>query len=289
MVHFKLLDRKTDDASVFQNSDGSIDETKKLNYTNWMGIPNPFYILEKGIRKHFRYIPGCPTFDPVQQEKEKYIFNMTAAKLGYSKGADIILDPELAAPLIEFLKIHPWNTSSPNHDPARHEAMFFTWDPKEDTKKEISLVKVQDEALDNLRYLSKNLEKMRSVALLFAETAGLSDDEEIYLGLRQVAQTRPEDFSASIANKENEVLSEVLKALNYNIIGKDAKAFFYEVDKAVMYPTTTKVDKAAKDELVTFLMSKEGDIHYRQLSIKIQQKELELRSPTGEIPSPKVE
>ena len=289
-VHYKLLDKKTDKNSFFLDANGAEDHTRKLDFNNSYGILNPYFVInEKGVREYRRYIIGCPIYDPAEQDKQKIVANKQTTLVQFTRGADIDLDEVKGKVLIDWLDGHPWNTSGKNHDPETHDAVFFKWDPKEDVEKDYDIAKAEDEAMIILGLLQKNEERMRAVALVFEETKGLADDKEIYLGLRKVARERPIQFKNSIANRENEVLTDVLKALKYQIIGRDAKAFFYEEDKSVIFATTTKAAKDANSELVTFLMDRKGDIQYRQLLIKIQQKEIELSAPVGLMPPPKAE
>lgn len=279
MVTYQLIDKKVDAGSFFLNADGTKDTEKKLDFTNSYGVLNPYYVIGKdGARTHFRYIQGCKIYDPAEQDKQKIIFNMTTGLVQFEKGAPIVLDEEKGKVLMVWMDGHPNNENSPNHDPNIHEPMFRKLDPKAILQKEMDEVSVADEAMDMLRLLRKSPERMRSVAIVFTHTANLSGDEEIYLGLRKVAMEQPEAFINSIANKENEVLSDVLKSMKYGIINKDAKGYFYEADKAVLFATPDK-GKVADNQLVSFLMTKPGDIHYRQMLIKLQQTEIELNQP----------
>lgn len=287
LVTYKLLDRKTDENSFFLNQDGSKDDDRKLDFTNGYGILNPFWIIENGKRVYYQYVVGSDVYDPAEQKKQGIVSNMQTSTVAFNKGADIIVDDDLMAPLVKWLDKHPFNASSPNHVEGRHEKKFFRVDHAKIVQKEFDDANKEDEAMISFALLSKNKDKMRSVAILFNETNHLSTDEEIYLGLRQIAKTKPDIFLESIANKENEVLSQVLKAQTgpYGIIGKDAKGYFYEDDKSLMFQTPTKQKSVAEAELVAYLMSAEGDLHFRKLLIKIQQKEVELNSPLGEIES----
>lgn len=285
LVTYKLLDRKTDESSFFLNQDNTRDEDRKLDFTNRYGILNPFWIVDKetGKRVHYQYIEGVDFYDPQEQKKQGIIANMQNSNIFFNKGADIIIDDQLMAPLVKWLDLHPINSESPYHDPNRHEPKFYRVDHSKIIKKELEQATAEDEALLIFSLLRKDKEKMKSVALLFEDTRSLSSDEEIYLGLREIAKKQPQKFIDSIANKENEVLSQVLKAQTgpYGIIGKDAKGYFYEDDKTVVFGTTTKQKAIAEAELVTYLMSSEGDLHYRQLLVKIQKKEIDLQSASG--------
>lgn len=282
MVIYKLLDYKVDEGSFFLNANGVMDMEKKLDFTNTRGILNPFFIINKeGVREYYRYIVGCPTYNPAEQERQKIVANRSNMVLGFEKGAPIVLDNMKGKVLINFLDIHPENINSPNHDPNIHDAVFCKYDPELILQQELDVVTAEDEAIDILRLLRKNPERMKAVALVFESTAGLQGEEAIYLGLRKVATEKPVAFKNSIASKENEVLSDVLKGLKYSIINRDAKGFFYEADRTVMFETPTKDQKIANAALVIYLMTKEGDIHYRNLLIKIQQKEIEMSSPAN--------
>jgi len=282
LVTFKLLDRKTDENSFFLHQDGTKDFENKLNFTNQRGVLNPFWVVENGSRKYFRYIEGCSIFDPAEQDKQKIVSNFQTSTILFSKGSDIIVDDEKMKPLVDFLTIHPHNPGSKYHK-EDHDSVFYRFDPKKVVDIELAEATKQDEALLLFAGISKNKEKMSSLALLFAETKDLQTEEEIYLGLRAIAKNKSEDFIVSIANKQNEILSQVLKAQTavYGIVGKDAKGFFYEADKSLLFETVTKKKEEANSELVTYLMSAEGDIHFRNLLIKIQQKEVELQAPSG--------
>lgn len=280
MVMYKLLDFRKDEDSFFINADGTLDNEKKLDFTTTRGILNPFFVTNKlGIREYKRYIAGCGIYDPAEQDKQRIVANRANSVVQIEKGAPIVLDEEKGKVLIDWLDMHPFNTTSVNHDPSLHDAVFFKYDPKAILQKELDNVGAEDEAMDILRMLRKSPERMKAVAMVFQQTANLNSEEEIYLALRKVAMEHPVAFKDSIANKENEVLSDVLKGLKYNIIGKDAKGYYYEADKTLLHPNIVKEQKLANGLLVAFLMSKEGDIHYRQLLIKIQQKEIELNAP----------
>lgn len=280
-VIFRLLDRKENPDSFFQNSDGTKDLDRKLDFTNTRSIVNPFWFIdEKGGRKQQRWINGCSFFDVEIQDKEKWIPNAQNSIIQFEKGADIILDDTKMKPLIDFLRIHPKNPKSNYHKKDEHEAVFYEVDKKEENKKQIAAANLEDEAMNIYLLLIKNLERMRAVAVLFEETKGLSDDEEIQIGLREIAKGKPAVFKDSIANVENKTLSDVLKAQKIGVIGKDAKAFFYEGENPEILFETTSKQKIAEKELVDFLMSKDGDTQYRSLLIKIRQKEVEMDAPT---------
>lgn len=281
-VIYKLLDRKENPDSFFQNSDGTRDTEKKMNFTNSRGLVNPFWAVDKktGGRVQYQYIEGCPFYDVARQKLEGYIANANNSIVAFAKGVDIIVDEDKMKPLIGWLDIYPGNTKSQYHDANVHEAVFERFDPKEITKKEIAEANAEDEAMDIYRALTKTPERMRSVAMLFDETKGLSDDEEIQVGLRSVAKLKPIVFTSSIANTENKVLSDVLMAKKYGVIGKDAKGYFYEGENGAKLFETAAKEKNADKELVDYLMTKEGDIQYRGLLIKIAQKEVEMNAPT---------
>lgn len=287
LVTYKLLDRKTDENSFFLNQDGSKDEDRKLDFTNSYGILNPFWVVDKetGKRVYYQYIEGVDFYDPQEQKKQGIIANMQNSNVFFNKGADIIIDDQLMAPLVKWMDLHPINSESIYHDPARHDSKFYRVDHTKIIKKELDEATIEDEALLIFGGLRKDKEKMRSVALLFEDTKSLPGDDEIYLGLREIAKKHPKKFIDSIANKENEVLSQVLKAQTgpYGIIGKDAKGYFYEDDKTAIFLTSTKQKTVAEAELVSYLISAEGDLHYRQLLVKIQKKEIDLQSPSGSI------
>jgi len=289
LVTFRLLDRQVDESSFFQNSDGTRDHDRKLDFTNTRGILNPFWVIVDGARKYFRYVEGCAIFDPAEQEKQKIVANFQNSTIQFNKGADIILDDQKMKPLIDFLKIHPLNPGSPYHK-EDHDSLFYEFDHKKIVDKEIEEANIQDTAFELFGSFSKNAEKMKSLALLFETTKNLQTDEEIYLGLRSIAKTRPADFIGSIGNKDNEVLSQVLKAQSsvYGIIGKDIKGYFYEADKSSLFEIVEKNKKVAEEALVAYLITKEGDVHYRNLLLKIRQKEVELEAPAGELEKPKV-
>lgn len=283
-VEFRLLDKKTDPNSFFQNADGTQDKEKKLDYTNLYGVLNPYFILgPEGERIVKRYIAGCKLTDPIEQDKQGYKFNLANSDVKFNQGAPIILDEKKGAILIEWLRGHPMNTSSKNHDKEVHESSFFEYDPKSEIKKEVDTANAEDNALELLLNLRKNEERMKSVAVLFESTQGLSDIGEIYLGLRAIALKTPLSFSASIGNFENQILADILIAEKLNVIGKDAKAWFFEEDGGVILASTTKNRKDAEAELVSYLMSEEGKIFYNQIVIKKQQKEILNTAPAGKI------
>lgn len=281
-VTFRLLDRKTDESSFFLHQDGTKDTSRKLDFTHSYGILNPFYITEKGGgRKYFRYITGCSIFDPFEQEKQKYVFNQQNGVLEFKLGADIILDLDFGGILAYFLKIHPWNTKSEYHIKGTHEPVFFTYDPKEQVVKDYEIANAEDEAMSIFRDLSKNPERMRAIKMIFAETSGLEGEQEIYIGLRTLAKNKPIVFKESIASREQLILSEVLLSARMEIIQKDAKGWIFKETGGIILPTTTKKQADAENELVTFFMSAEGDIHYRHMMVKKQQKEIEENAPAG--------
>lgn len=283
LVIFRLLDRRENPDSFFQNSDGTRDLDRKLNFTNTRSIVNPFWIIDQktGGRVYKRWINGCAHFDVEQQDKEKLVANSQNSIIQFEKGADIILDTQFMNPLIKFLRIHPENSVSENHNEEKHEAVFYEVDPKKETKKQLDAINAEDEAMDVYRSLTKNVERMRSVAMLFEETKGLIDDEEIQVALRSVAKDQPTRFKDSIANVENKVLSDVLIAQKFGIVGKDAKGFYYEGENGGILFETTSKQKIAEKELVDYLMTKEGQIQYQNLLVKIGQDEVKRNAPAG--------
>lgn len=282
MVMYKLLDFMVDEDSFFLNANGKMDTTKKLDFTTSRGLLNPFFIINsEGVRDYYRYIAGCPIYNPAEQEKQKIVANRANMVVGYEKGAPIVLDSIKGKVLINWLDMHPENVDSPNHDPLIHDRVFCKYDPDVLLQKELANVTAEDEAIDILRMLRRNPERMKAVALVFKATAALQGEEAIYLGLRKVATENPVEFAHSIASKENEVLSDVLKGLKYHIINTDAKGFYYEHDRSILFEAATKDQKQATAALAVFLMTKEGDIHYRQLLIKIQQQEIINNAPAN--------
>lgn len=282
MLQYLLLDKKTDLNSFFINADGKEDHDKKLDFTYSHGLVNPFFFTdEKGVRIYKRYIQGCPTYDPAEQEKQKIVATRQNSVVEFVKGAPIVLDETKGKILADWLDMHPENPASPYHDAQVHEACFYKHDPKKVVEQEMDSVKDEDEALEILRVLRKSPERMKSIAVLFEKTKNLIDEQEIYLGLRKAALENPVDFKDSIANRENEILAEVLKAEKYNVINKDAKGFFYEDSKGQILENSVKDMKAANSQLVTYLMSKEGDIHLRQILIKNQQYEIGQTNPVS--------
>jgi hypothetical protein len=283
LVIFKLIDKRVDQDSFFQNSDGTKDHDKKLDFTNTYGILNPFFAIVKegenvGERVYYRYIKGSSIFSVAEQEKQKLVYNMANSLIQFEKGADIIIDDIKMKPLVEFLRIHVWNPKSKYHDPEIHEARFFEFDPAAVRKETISSVELQDKATDLLRLLRNNEERMFAVALLFDTTSGLEDKEDVYLGLREIALSKPGVFMDSIASKEKAVLSDVLKAIKYGIIDKNVKEFFYTETEGPIFETAES-RKKANGLLASFLATKSGDAHYRNILIKIEQKEVELNAP----------
>lgn len=283
-ISFRLLDRKTDSNSFFKNADGTEDHEKKLNYTNSYGILNPYFIFgEGGKRLQQRYIAGCDIYDPIEQDKQGWKFNLANSDVKFSQGADIVLEEKKGGILAKWLRAHPLNTSSPNHDPELHDEVFFEYNPKAELEKEMQVADQEDEARELLFKLKASPEKLMAIAPLFPETRHLATPEEIYLGLRSIVKERPGDFNTSIGNVENKVLSDILISQKYNVIGRDAKGWFFESDSSLVLSSTTKNHSEAERELVTFLMSREGEIYYQSLLVKKQQKEIEINSPVGEI------
>lgn len=278
MVQYILIDKKEDQSSFYLNEDGTRDTERKLDFTNSRGILNPFFLIdENGVRQYKQYIVGSSTYDPAEHEKQKIKPTVANSTVQFVKGAPIVLDEKKGKVLIDWLDMHPFNINSTNHDPDLHDAMFKKYDPKEEVKKNIDRVNAEDEATDILKSLRKNPAKMMSVANLFESTRLMHEEDEVYIGLRQIAKEFPIEFKNSIANKENEVLSDVLKGLKYAVITKDAKGFIF-ADEEVLFETTTKAHKEANSELVVYLMSETGDVFYRKLLVRINQKEIELDS-----------
>lgn len=282
---FRLLDKKVDEDSYFLNENGTKDYTKKMDFTNFYAIQNPFWVIDtaegpnKGGRKHFRYIAGCAFFDIERQDKEKYVYDSVSGVIGFKAGGDIICDDETNDPLIRFLKIHPNNVKSEYHNKDKHDAVFFTYDPKEEVKKEAEVASAEDEAMAIVIGLKDDKDRLKAVATLFEETRGLTDENEMYLGLRRVAKENPAIFTQSIASKEQSVLGDVMLALKYAIINRNAKGFYFEGMDGTIFEPAGKSEKEAAAELVKFLMSKEGAEFYKQLIIKKQQKDIELAAP----------
>lgn len=281
IVAFRLIDRKVDKNSHFVNEDGTIDETKKIDFTNTYGVLNPYFILEKGVRKVHQFIKGCPFFDPEKQKKEGYFPTIENSIVEFKAGGDIILDEDEDKIQIDWMKMHPLNTKSSFHNKAKHDGIFFLYDPKEAQKEQVEAATAEDDALRLVLSLKNDKERLRAIGNLFEETSGLQDDSDIYLGLRNIAKSKPEVFSSSIASKEQAVLGDIRIAKKYVIINKDAKGFYYEETAAVILETTTKGVNDSELELVKFLMSKEGRDHYKQLQVKIAQAEIAQNAPAG--------
>lgn len=285
VIMFRLLDKKVDEGSHFINQDGTVDQSKKIDFTHRHGVLNPYYYIvkegqDKGKRIYQRYIAGCPFFDIDRQNKEGYVMDSVNGVVEFKAGGDIICDPVENKHLIDWLKNHPMNTSSPYHDPDKHDKQFFTYDPSEAIKKEIDQTDIADKAMGVVFSLKNNPERLKAVANLFAETSGLTDDGEIYLRLRKLSQEDPVTFSESIASQEKAVLGDIMLAKTYALINRNAKGYYHEGTEGVIFEPSAKKDAAADVELAQFLMSREGSEHYKQILVKIRQKEIELNSPS---------
>lgn len=276
---FRLLDKKVDPNSHWVNEDGTKDLTKQIDFTNRFGVLNPYFILKNGKREIRQFIRGCSFFDPVEQKKQGYIPDVANSVIDFKAGGDIYADGQDDSVFIEWMNGHPNNTSSENHNPDKHDPLFFTYDPSVKVKQEVETAKVEDEAMTIVISLQKNPDKLRAIARLFEETNMLVDDEVIYLGLRAIAKENPALFTSSIANRENAVLGDILLAKRLAVINKDLKGYYFEDTKGLIFETTIKKDKESDPEFVKFLMTDEGKDYYTQLLIKIKQKEIEINAP----------
>ena len=281
IITFRLLDKKVDPNSHFVNEDGTIDKEKKMDFTNTYGVLNPYYILKDGKREVRQFIRGCSHFDPVKQKLEGYIPDAVNSVVEFKAGGDIILDVEDDKIQIQWMKEHPLNTSSPYHNQDKHDRVFFTYDPKEVQQKEVEKATAEDKAMEIVISLKKDTARLKAIGDLFEETQGLQDDQDVYLGLRALAKEKPEVFTSSIASREKAVLGDVKIAKKFVVINRDAKGYYYEDTKGIIFETGTKSDKDADVELTRFLMSKEGKDYYRQLLVKIEQKQVEMNAPLG--------
>jgi len=284
VIMFRLADKKVDEGSHFINQDGTKDLDKKIDFTHRYGVLNPYYYIvkegaDKGKRVYQRYISGCPFFDIDRQNKEGYVMDSVNGVIEFKAGGDIICDPVENKYLIDWLKNHPMNVSSPYHDPDKHDKQFFTYDPSEAIRKEIEQTDIADESLKIVLSLKDNPERLKAVANLFTETSGLTDESEMYLRLRKLSQENPAAFTESIASQEKAVLGDILMAKRYALINRNIKGYYYEGTEGVFYEPSSKKDDSADVELAQFLMSKEGSEHYKQILVKIRQKEIELNSP----------
>lgn len=279
LVIFRLTDRKVDEGSFFLNQDGTEDHTNKLDYTNTYGILNPFFINVNGAKVYQQYIQGCPFFDIARQQKEKYVANLRNTDVHFEKGSDIILDDDKMKPLVEWLRMHPKNASSKNHNPEIHEASFFEFDPKKVVKADNDLADEEDKALEVLRILRADNDKLSAVAVLFEETQHITDHEEMYRALRIIAKNKPDVFNKAIGDKESQVRADIGIAEKLGVIMLDAKEYQYAETKGTILDVTGQAKKTALKSLVDFYMSKEGAEQYRNLLIKIQQKQIELQAP----------
>lgn len=281
VVAFKLLDKKADPNSVFVNEDGTKDTTKQIDFTNRYGVLNPYYIIIDGKRETRQFIRGCSFFEPDRQKKEFYIPDISNSVVEFKAGGDIIADADTDRIFIEWIKDHPNNTKSKYHDPAKHDAMFYTYDPKEAKKQVFDKATDEDEAMEIVISLRNDPARLRAVASLFETTDSMYDESEIYVELRRLARENPGNFKESIGNREKAVLADVRIAKKYTVINKDAKGYFYEGTQGTILETTEKKDSVSDMQLVKFLMSKEGREHYKQIQIGISIKELEMSAPTG--------
>lgn len=283
IVTFRLLDKKVDQNSHFVNEDGTIDKDKKIDFTHTYGVLNPYFILKDGVREVRQFIRGCSFFDPVKQKLEGFIPDINNSVVEFKAGGDIILDVEDDKVFIQWMKDHPLNTKSKFHNPEKHDKIFFTYDPKEVQELEVKKASKEDEAMEIVISLKSDPARLRAIGNLFEETAGLLDDSDIYLGLRNLAKENPENFTSSIASRQKSVLGDVKLAQKYGVILRDVKGFSYEGTGASILQPETKNGREWDNELVSFLMSKDGQDHYKQILIKIQQKEIEINAPAGEL------
>lgn len=282
LVVFRLLDKKVNTNSVYKNEDGTIDETKKRNFNNIYGLVNPYWVLVKGgqgKREVRQYIKGFHSLDPKVQAADGVLPNILNSTVAFKMGEDIWVDPETDGMLLKWLSDHPENVSSPFHNKDVHEKIFETFDPKKIVEAEKASAKMEDQALRIVLSLQDDEEKLKSLANLFEETAGLSDLDEMYLGLRKLAKEKPELFVTSIGNKRQAVLADIKIAKNYNLIGKNAKGYYLESTQAVIFETATSAMKQSDEELLEFLMNKKGHDTYRQIQIEIAKAQVEEDAP----------
>ncbi len=276
---FRLLDKKTDPNSHWVNEDGTKDLSKQIDFTNRYGVLNPYFLLVDGKREIRQFIRGCSFFDPAEQKKQGYIPDVANSVIDFKAGGDIYADDSDDSVFIEWMKDHPLNINSKYHNPDKHDAQFFTYDPGVKVKKDVEVAVAEDAAMAIVMSLKSDTDKLRSIGKMFEETAGLTEDDVIYLGLRAIAKENPILFTSSIASRENAVLGDILLAKRIAVINRDVKGYFFEDTKAVIFETTIKKDKEADPELVKFLLTEEGREYYSQLLIKIKQKEVEINSP----------
>lgn len=265
LVIFKLLDRKEIGESKHDSG-----QDKKIDFPVWHGIKNPTFITDgKGNRRKIRYVKGADSVFVDEQDKRGDVYNPNIDIVGFESGNDIIVSPEFDNTMIEFLRIHPTNPGSPYHNPKSHPAIFEEYSHKKSLQGIINSVELEDEALGIVRSLKSNSEGLRKIAPIFGVST-LGDDGDIYIELRNKAIENPEVFITSIANKKNAYLSNVRKAVEYNVIVLGAKGYQFTENNAVI-----SIESKNEDELVEFLNSEEGDIPYRQILLKVRQKEVE--------------
>lgn len=281
---FRLLDKKEDQNSAFENEDGRKDETRRQDFNNRYGVLNPYFILDKeGKREVRQYIKGCSFFDPIKQKLELYIPGVDNTIVEFKAGGDIILDNEDDAVLIKWLKDHPHNTRSKFHKPDKHDPLFFTYDPKEVQKELRDKATAEDEALELVLSLSKDTNRLRAVANLFEETVGMTDDTDMYLALREKAKEDPAKFTESIGNREKSVQGDIRLAMKLTVINKNAKGFYFEEGGAGIFDIVEKNESKSITEFAKYLMTKEAKESYKQILIKIDQKQIELNAPEGSL------
>lgn len=267
---FRLIDRQ----DTVSKQIG--DETKKLDFAEWYGLKNPFYITEKGgNRVLYRYIKGSSFLKVSEQETAKEVFDPLRDVLGFTSGEDIIVDEEFNMSLARALEAHPNNARSVFHKAGINDVIFTEYIAEEEEKEKLKDVTDEDEAMDIVRSLKKNPERLKVMAYIFGVGTTLSDTA-IYLELRERAMSDPALFISSIANKRNEFLATIRQAVQLQVIGLDAKGYFFEKEKGIILEVTGKNSKQNEADLLDFLMSEEGAEKYKQILILIDHARLDL-------------
>lgn len=270
---FRLLDRKETDSKQIG------DESKKLDFAEWYGLKNPFYITEKvgGARVLCRYIKGSQFLKVSEQETAKEVFDPLRDILGFTSGEDIIVDEEFNMAMAKALAAHPNNMRSPHYREGINEPLFTEYIAEEESAARLKDITKEDDALDLVRKLKNDEERLRVIAYIFNVGTTLSPTD-MYLELRAKAIEDPELFLNSIAEKKNEFLATIRKATQLNVITLDAKGYIFEKEKGVILETAGANSKKSEALLLDYLMSEDGKEKYKQILILIDHAMLDFDS-----------
>lgn len=279
---FRLLDKNEDPDSFFLNENKTKDHSRKIGFAGLYAVKNPVSIKDKstGAVKWYQYIPGVDVLEVEEQKKRNITFDPLEATIFFEDGEDIIFDKKDNPILKKFLDIHPNNAKSENHIKGLHEAIFYEYVKADEIQSESDVFDKKDKAIEVLQKLKGQQQRLLTVAKMFSVCDGIDDAKEAYVILRKFSEENAEQFLATIANRESQVMADVNKAIEYGIFTEKTLAtgiqYDYDAGGILFLAEKTKVTKDARGKLIDFLVSEEGSEHYKQITGRIKKAEVDL-------------